>query len=365
MSLSAESIGHLSANVVLLLLAITVVTLRFITRIRTKQALKSDDWAIFVSLLFCIGLFSSFVYVVSMHLYGVPWSSISATDFVKSRKVQLAAILICHFVYGLIKISVVLFYKRIFTVDPSFNLSANIVISAISIYMIVSFFTFLFSARGVSTFWTTPAELEGTEYVINPSTGIIAFAAVDVTLDLAVLSLPFPIIKSLHLSWKRKVAVASIFLLGAFCLVCSVVRLYYTHALAGFTGSSLEQKRYLSESNDLWAHIEAYASVFTACLPTLRPLFTSKSDLRSLIGKVRSVFSLRSTSEKTIPLRGIETGHSSDSGKEHRAWYQSTAVSEPHLVSSEFYPAEDGQVPKGDVIVVKDTFGSYHENSQV
>jgi hypothetical protein len=48
----------------------------------------------------------------------------------------------------------------------------------------------------------------------------------------------------------------------------------------------------LSDDNDLWAHIEAYASTFTACLPTLRPL---THGLTSVIGSVRSLLSRSKT----------------------------------------------------------------------
>jgi len=57
--------------------------------------------------------------------------------------------------------------------------------------------------------------LEGTQYVLYPPTLITIFAVLDVALDICVLSLPFPIIRSLHLSRKRRFGVAAIFLLGA------------------------------------------------------------------------------------------------------------------------------------------------------
>lgn len=74
----------------------------------------------------------------------------------------------------------------------------------------------LFAAQGVSTFWTTPPALEGTEYVLglDPSTLPTAFAVTDVFLDLCVLSLPIPIVFSLNLNVQRKIAVSAVFLLG-------------------------------------------------------------------------------------------------------------------------------------------------------
>jgi len=44
---------------------------------------------------------------------------------------------------------------------------------------------------------------------------IISLASVDIFLDIAVLSLPFPVIRRLQMSTVRKVYVTGVFLLGA------------------------------------------------------------------------------------------------------------------------------------------------------
>ena len=48
---------------------------------------------------------------------------------------------------------------------------------------------------------------------------------------------------------------------------------------------------------DVWGHVEACASVITACLPTLAPLFREQWGLISLLRSVRSLFTLRSRSQ--------------------------------------------------------------------
>ena len=50
----------------------------------------------------------------------------------------------------------------------------------------------------------------------------------------------------------------------------------------------------LDEQVYLWSHVEAYASVITACLPTLSPLFLNMRSLDSIVGSVRSALSIRS-----------------------------------------------------------------------
>lgn len=49
-----------------------------------------------------------------------------------------------NIVFGLVKISVVLFYKSIFTIRNSFKICANIAVVVISLWMIVNFSVSLF-----------------------------------------------------------------------------------------------------------------------------------------------------------------------------------------------------------------------------
>lgn len=73
----------------------------------------------------------------------------------------------------------------------------------------------LFSAHPVAAYWNTPPELIGTQFVLDVPNLVIACAAVDIFLDIAVLSLPFPVIKGLHMPTEKKLYVSGVFLLGA------------------------------------------------------------------------------------------------------------------------------------------------------
>jgi hypothetical protein len=55
-----------------------------------------------------------------------------------STRLNFIDIILCHFVYGLTKISVVLFCKRIFTIGGT-QTATNVLLVIISIFVIVSF----------------------------------------------------------------------------------------------------------------------------------------------------------------------------------------------------------------------------------
>ena len=80
--------------------------------------------------------------------------------------------------------------------------------------------------------------------------------------------------------------------------------------------------------NDLWAHIEACASIVTACLPTLKPLFSEGRTPESLIGSAKGIFMLKSGSLFSI-IRNkstLEERPSADSEDARKAWEELTSV---------------------------------------
>ena len=56
---------------------------------------------------------------------------------------------------------------------------------------------------------------EGTELRLSLATAIVAMNCIDIVFDAWILTLPMPIIKKLHMTSGRKIAVAGVFLLGA------------------------------------------------------------------------------------------------------------------------------------------------------
>ncbi|CCD50759.1 hypothetical protein BofuT4_P088220.1 [Botrytis cinerea T4] len=272
MAIPEVAVGGVVANVILVVLATIIVSLRFYARKRSKVALQADDWLILFCLVCSIALCVECIYAAASGLRGVQLSTLNFPDIERFFEVQFADTLICHFVYGLIKISVVVFYKRIFT-SRTFVICANTVL-----------------AHPVASYWNTSPELIGTQFILDVPNLVIACAAVDIFLDIAVLSLPFPVIKGLHMPTEKKVYVSGVFLLGAFCLISSCIRLYYSQKLFGTSTPDLK----LDEEVYLWAHIEAYASTITACLPCLAPLLSGGRSLGSIIGSVRSKLSIRS-----------------------------------------------------------------------
>ena len=67
----------------------------------------------------------------------------------------------------------------------------------------------MFASKPISDSWTRPGFP-----VINLGALLVSLAATNLALDLAVLCLPLFVIRTLHMSFKRKVMVTGIFWLG-------------------------------------------------------------------------------------------------------------------------------------------------------
>lgn len=106
--------------------------------------------------------------------------------------------------YSCIKISVLLFYRRIFA-TPTFRVVNNILIILIAAWGVAFLFTEAFMCGSNS---------HGGHPCASSEWRVLWFAITDVIGDVAVLTMPYPMIKNLQVTRREKVAVYGIFLLG-------------------------------------------------------------------------------------------------------------------------------------------------------
>ena len=140
--------------------------------------------------------------------------------------------LLCHIAYAAIKLSILLFYKRIF-ITPWFMGTANVFMGVVVAWLIAATFVsdvfsivcpdtetlqgHIFSANPVDSWWNFGADKEpllAFKPVINYQIFLVALAAIDIGLDVFTLLLPVPIIRSLKVSRTKKIYLLAIFALG-------------------------------------------------------------------------------------------------------------------------------------------------------
>ena len=114
--------------------------------------------------------------------------------------------------FGVIKMSVLLLYRRLF-VGRSFNHYSLIMCGVIALWSLGFFFAFAFECgTDLANYWTSAETIE--RYCVNTDALDVGFVISDVLTDVFILAIPIPIIWKLHMSIVNKVGLTCIFLLG-------------------------------------------------------------------------------------------------------------------------------------------------------
>lgn len=110
----------------------------------------------------------------------------------------------------LIKLSVLLFYRRIFSA-PAFRIPVWVVGSLVTAWGTAFFFANLFQCTPISGVW----ELTAQRRCVNSKHLVNAYQGLNLMTDVMILIMPWPMIWGLQLQTRRKAQVGGIFLLGA------------------------------------------------------------------------------------------------------------------------------------------------------
>ncbi|KAF2855811.1 hypothetical protein T440DRAFT_551145 [Plenodomus tracheiphilus IPT5] len=310
--MSRPSAGYTSPGsliaicVVLPVLSILAVALRFYTRKRSKSSLKLDDWILLPALSFTIGM--GVATIVGVHGHGIgyhtppPNSDIprgsTSPEEAMTGKVEWINLWLQPLALGCIKISVLAFYNRIFTVHRSgFLYWAINVLIVLTVAWIVAFFFALFFMCGTQFYllWGPYYKLamlcsNGDALVIDQ-----ALAISDFGFDVIILLLPLPRIWTLHMDVQRRLLVTAVFVLGAGALLGSILRMIvFIQVQQAIESKDLTVDGLILVTRFLfWSMFEAGLAIVAVCLPTLNWLFR-RMDALTILRSVRSLISLNS-----------------------------------------------------------------------
>ena len=114
---------------------------------------------------------------------------------------------------GIVKISILLFYRRLFIVKP-FMIVSGVMIAFVASWAIAFASAMAAQCRPPAYFWEA-FEIDYVPRCLNVQVLYQALAISDIILDVLVLALPIPMVASLHLPWKTKIKVIDILMLGS------------------------------------------------------------------------------------------------------------------------------------------------------
>ncbi|MCJ1324970.1 hypothetical protein MMC10_001632 [Thelotrema lepadinum] len=284
MAADSSTVAAICIAVIMQLLAIGAVTLREYSRRTKKQDIGADQWVLFAALVVSLGIAITTAIAAANGMLGVSLKvEVLSTSLTEALSLVFANMALYLAAVTLIRVSIILSYRRIF---PVRRLKWP---SVVILGLTVAWFLTFFIAIMVLAATEIPSSSNQTRPPIPTSFGYqgpieTAVAISDIILDLCVLCLPIPVIKSLQMETRRKLAVIGFFWLGAFCVIASVVRLWYVLKSFGMTnGIDIDDGATIANLF-IWSHIEPCASIVAACLPTLSPLLANE--------KVRAILCL-------------------------------------------------------------------------
>ncbi|CAF9942279.1 hypothetical protein IMSHALPRED_003450 [Imshaugia aleurites] len=160
-----------------------------------------------------------------------------------------------------IKISILLFYRRLFPVRRLLVASSIIGAIVLAWYIAVEI-TAISQCLPIRYYW----QRVGHGHCIQTTNFYITLAALNLATDVAVLILPIPVIWQLQIRKSKKLSLSVIFLLGSMVCITSVIR------LQTLTDIDTEDITWSNTYPSLWSAIEASLGIVAACLPSLAPI---------------------------------------------------------------------------------------------
>lgn len=194
---------------------------------------------------------------------------------------------------GCIKASVIHLYLRIFKAPAlsAFQIIGRIVLGVTAAWTIAFFFGSLFQCLPVTAIVEA---YYSSEKCIDITRFYNAGCITDIIVDFLILVLPIPMVLKLQLSFRQRLAILGIFLLGTLAAASSIARLVVYYHFDELMIVHPDDRTYYMSGIFIVTVVEMDLAIISACLPTLRPLFIAR-DKHMLSSGYQTGRSLRSS----------------------------------------------------------------------
>ncbi|KAB8262999.1 hypothetical protein BDV32DRAFT_136089 [Aspergillus pseudonomiae] len=209
---------YITVSAVLVALSTVIVGFRIVARwMRTTLGL--DDYVICASIILAYSMLGEAVVWARDGGLGKHMDELSVQEKITFQKCFFANEISYTLLVPSIKISILLLYRRIFAVRK-FRIASLITGGLVMSWCLAVFITVFLQCRPIALNWDKT--LEGT--CIDPKKFFFGNAISNLLIDVVILALPIPMVLQLQLRLSQKLTILSIFLLGGFVCVASIMR---------------------------------------------------------------------------------------------------------------------------------------------
>ncbi|PYH41222.1 uncharacterized protein BP01DRAFT_306347 [Aspergillus saccharolyticus JOP 1030-1] len=262
MALTSRGREMISIVSVLVGLSFIAVILRAIARLKRRVHFGVDDFLSFASIILLLGMLIELGFWVTIGGNGAHQDSLSNNTMKNFYKIFLANQFTYFLLCPVIKISIICFYRRVFTTKPfqwtTFGINLLITVWGMAIFLACAL-----QCRPLRAYWdhSVPGQC------LDGMTLIIVNQAFNVLMDFVILILPIPMIWGLHRAWQDKLALNGVFALGTFVCFASIYRIVVLFWIEN------ADTTYTVYHATLWTHVEPSVGLICSCLPIIRGLF--------------------------------------------------------------------------------------------
>ncbi|KAJ5232061.1 hypothetical protein N7468_005017 [Penicillium chermesinum] len=295
----------IAVGVLLPALASIALALRFYSRHRLCILLREDDWIGLVACVLVWGLGITNIAGAALGALGAHSKPAGPNaphhdTIVRGRRDEIAEQIVLGYsvvekiTFGVIKIGVILAYRRMFRGKRWFDL-ASLIMIIVNTLLAVAFLIVSACQCKVRNWNLKYVDWSHRRHCVQAEVSWSAFAICDVITDILLLLLPIPMVWMLQLTTSKKISVMLVFLLGSLSTAVGIVRmvviLYFTYGRASSGWSKGKPLTNDIGSGDgyrdlldtistalIWSLVEASVAIIASCLPSIRPLIHRASD---------------------------------------------------------------------------------------
>ncbi|KAJ5488846.1 hypothetical protein N7539_003736 [Penicillium diatomitis] len=251
-----------AVNCIFLSLALISLGVRIWTRCFVVRNFRWDDYLMIMALILSCILSALTLDMLNWglgkHMWDVPMSSVTP-KFLKLN--VIAAIIYCA-ATGFTKISVLIFYLRIFP-SRNFHFAVWTIVFIAGGYSVASIMANIFSCNPIPKSWDLTIT---TGSCMNRPVFYFANAGLGIFTDFATVAVPIPWLRRLQMPIRQKIAVAVILAMGCFVGIVSCIRLGSLYTL--LTSPDLT---WATTDALMWCTIELNLGIFGGCVTAIRP----------------------------------------------------------------------------------------------
>ncbi|KAF3920952.1 hypothetical protein ABW20_dc0106517 [Dactylellina cionopaga] len=246
----------------LLICSFAIVSLRFYCRAHLIKKIGLDDWLILAGLILAwvLGILN---YFHVSHGTGKHIETITFDALIPTLKHWYVYQLIYPIVLCVIKLSILSFYKGI-SPQRGYQITIWATVGLVIAYTITIIFVYMFECPKPSMSWavTFPTGCMSLPALYYSS------ASVNILTDLIILVLPIPILITLQVQRRKRIALIGIFFIGFIAVLASISRIWALWLYQHTKDVSYDAIFIL-----LFSNIEINLAIITASAPALRPMF--------------------------------------------------------------------------------------------